>query len=191
MSFLPDKYEKPASNPRYYKFVKGDNVFRILSDAIVGWIDWKDKQPIRTHEQPEASIDPAKPAKHFWAFAVWDYREKAIKILEITQSGIQNTILGFHQDADWGDPKNYELKVVRTGDGLETKYEVRSAPPKPLNPEIAELYKKTYINLENLFDGEDPFDAKYKSSKQAPSNDFPIPTEEEPFGTVDTSPIPF
>jgi len=192
MSFLPENYEKPESNSRYYKFIKGDNVFRILSNAIVGWIDWENKKPIRTREMPEVSIDPSKPAKHFWAFAIWDYREKTIKILEITQSGIQNTILGLHQDADWGDPKNYDLKVVRSGDGLETKYEIRSAPPRPINQEVQELYKKTYIQLENLYDGEDPFDQNYKLKQ--PMN-IPEAQEYPPMpddsSDVDVSKIPF
>ncbi len=71
MSFLPENYEPPVSNSKYMKFADGDNKFRVLGSAIVGWLDWDNKTPVRTKTQPEFSIDPKKPVKHFWAFPVW------------------------------------------------------------------------------------------------------------------------
>jgi len=113
MSFLPDGYEKPASNSSYYKFASGDNRFRILSSAIVGWLDWDNKKPVRTKERPETLFDQTKPAKHFWAFVIYDYREKAVKILEITQSTIQEAIYNLHSEEGWGNPAGYGLNVKK------------------------------------------------------------------------------
>jgi len=157
MSFLPEGYEKPKSNSKYLRFEEGDNRFRILSNAITGWIDWDNKQPIRTKDEPKQTIDPSKPAKHFWAFVVWDYREKAIKILEITQSGIQNDIFNYHNDANWGDPKGFDLNVKRKGKDMNTKYSVIPTPPMPLHPEIKKLYSEINIDLNELYRGGDPF----------------------------------
>jgi len=184
MSFLKDDYKKPASNSRYYKFAVGDNLFRILGDAITGFIDWQDngdggRKPIRTAEKPERSINPAKPVKHFWAFPIWDYRENNVKILEITQAGIQDTIFNLHKDENWGDPKSYNLNVKRIGEDLNTKYTVVPNPPKELSPEIAKIYSETKINLNALYEGGDPF----ADDKQA-APDENIPMDDIPAGEV-------
>lgn len=158
--FLPQGYEKPASNSNYMKFEQGENKFRILSNAITGWIDWKEttegKKPVRTVEKM-ADINPKRPAKHFWTFVVWDYREKRVKILEISQSTIQDTIYGLHMSEDWGDPKGYNLVVNRTGEKMETKYQVIPAPHSELSQSIRDEYGKMRIDLEKLYKNEDPF----------------------------------
>lgn len=157
MSFLPNGYEKPATNSNYYKFEPGDNKVRILGSAITGWKDWDEKTPIRVHDKPERSIDPKKPVKHFWAFPVWSYRDKAVKILEIVQSTIQEAIYNLCRSEVWGDPKNYDLNVCKAGEGLETEYSIMPVPPRPVHPEIARIYSETPINLNALFTNADPF----------------------------------
>lgn len=160
MSFLPDNYEKPASGSNYMKLEQGENRFRILSDAVTGWIDW-DKSgekpvPVRTKEK-EQQLGENK-IKHFWSFVVYDYGEKAIKILEITQATIQDAIYSLHGDSNWGDPKNYDINIVKTGEKMETRYNVMPAPPKPLTEAIKGLYGDVKIDLNKLFSNEDPFD---------------------------------
>ena len=156
-SFLPTDYESPKGNSNYLKLQDGDTKFRILSDAITGWIDRADKKPIRTKDKPEMSYDPTRPAKHFRAFTVWDFEAKAIKILEITQKAIQNGIMWYYQDPDFGDPKDYPIKITKTGKDLETKYQVKALWKEPLSPEITQARMDTPVNLEKLFDGADPF----------------------------------
>jgi len=162
--FLPEGYQKPSANSKYLKFAEGDNKFRILSDSITGYLDWtEDKKPVRTKEQ-QRNINPLRNAKHFWAFVVWDYKDKEIKICEITQATIQNDIFNYHNDPNWGDPKGYDLNVKRTGKDMDTKYSVIPTPPMPLHPEIKKIYEATEIDLNALFSGDDPFNA------QAPQN---------------------
>jgi hypothetical protein len=161
-TFLPQGYEKPASNSNYFKLEEGNNKFRILSSAIVGWLDWDDKKPVRTKERPEHLFDATKPAKHFWAFIVWDYKDGRIKIMEITQATIQDAILTLHNDAGWGNPVNYDINIVRKGKDKETKYNVLPTPPKQISEEINKLYQETNINLNALFVGGDPFSGEKK-----------------------------
>ena len=159
MGFLPEGYQKPASNSRYLKFEQGENKFRILSDAIIGYIDWKregdKKVPVRTKEQMPQMSDN-KP-KHFWSFVVWDYTSSSIKILEITQTTIQSAIYDLHADDNWGDPKGYDLNVVKKGEKMETKYNVIPTPPKDLAESIKTEYAKTRVDLNKLYSNEDPF----------------------------------
>jgi len=159
-SFLPEDYVQLTGNKNYMKFEQGENRFRILSKPIIGWIDWKDKKPLRfgIKDKPSAPVDPTKPIKHFWAFVVWDAKENSIKILEITQAGIQSAIGTLAKDADWGSPFNYDIKVVKTGEKLETEYAVNPVPHKAISKEIKELLAAKPIDLQKLFAGEDPFE---------------------------------
>lgn len=157
--FLPQGYEQPKTGSNYMKLKAGENKFRILSKPIIGWLDWQDKKPLRFpfNKKPLKPIDPEKAIKHFWAFVVWNYSEEQINILEITQSSIQSAIKSFTDEADWGSPFGYDIKIVRTGEKMETEYKVMPVPHKPVTAEIKKAYADKPVNLEALFDGADPF----------------------------------
>lgn len=156
MSFLPKDYEAPASWGNYLKFKKGITKIRIMSESIQGYLDWKDNKPVRTREKQPA-FDPDKKPKHFRAFVVWDYEDNKIKVCEITQKGIQDAIYNLYIDEDWGDPKEYDLKITKEGDGMDTKYAVVASPKKELTEEMEKAYKDANIYLEALFEWDDPF----------------------------------
>lgn len=161
--WLPATYEKPATQGKYFKLQAGDNKIRILSKPILGWLDWTEgadgsRKPVRTMEKPERSIDPKKPVKHFWAFVIWDYKEKSLKVMEITQATIQDAIYTLHNSEDWGDPTQFDININKTGEKMETKYAVVPLPPKPLDHTIASEYLTANIKLEKLFDNGDPFE---------------------------------
>ena len=158
--FLPDNYEAPkGGGGNYLKFQQGDNRFRILSRPILGWLDWDNNKPIRTrHSEPKpAPINPLKPVKHFWAMVVWSEDTKSIMVLEITQAGIQQAIQILAKDPDWGSPFEYDICVNKSGQDKETKYSVNPKPKKPLSAECDAALLSTYVNIEVLFDGGDPF----------------------------------
>lgn len=165
--FLPENYTAPQAAGGYMKLKDGDNRFRILSRPIIGWEDWIDKKPVRypMSEKPTKPHDPTKPIKHFWAMVVWNCTEEKVQILEITQSTIQGAIQNLSKDEDWGNPMEYDIKVKRTGDGMETKYTVNPAPKAKISKEIQEaLVAKGDINLMALFTGDDPFSTKLEKT---------------------------
>ena len=163
--FLPDNYEVPSNSDNYMKFIKGDNRFRILCSPILGYEWWTEVDGLRKPRRvrmgtpiPTNEVDDPETIKHFWAMVVYNYDAKKIQILEITQKGIQKTLKALAKDADWGTPvKTYDIVVTRSGDGLETKYEVLPKPAKKLDEGIERLYSDMSINLEALYDGADPF----------------------------------
>lgn len=159
--FLPDGYEAPKSQGQnYVKLEKGENKIRILSKPIIGWLDWRDKKPLRfpMSEKPHP-VDPKIPVKHFWAFVVWNYKTETISIMEITQSTIQHAIQALSKDEDWGNPFRYDIKIIKTGDGMETEYTVNPVPHKPVTAEVQNAFMlKGEIKLTNLFSGGDPFE---------------------------------
>lgn len=175
MSFLPSEYKVP-DNSNYLKLQDGETRFRILGSAIVGYEYWNtSNKPIRSKTQfkgvpHDIRLDdegvPTK-VKHFWAFPVWDYEYKVVKILEITQSGIQNQISAYIEDKDWGSPFGYDLKITRQGKGFDTKYTTIAAPHKPVDPEAVAALAAKPVNLDALFAGGNPFEPKAANVPEA------------------------
>lgn len=193
MSFTPQGYEPPKTKSNYFQVSKlkekSDNIIRILSKPIFGWLDWSEdgsgkKTPVRTpYNQPEPNpINPAKPVKHFWAMTIWDYSDKSVKIMEVTQSTIQDAIYTLDCDEAWGDPMSYDINIKRTGEKLETKYTVTPRPPKPLAQEIKDALKETNPDLNELFSNKDPF-----AKKASETNDFNTDEAEE----INVEDLPF
>ena len=164
MSFTAMNYKIVSNNnDLYMNFQEGENKFRILSDAVVGWEDWKDKKPLRFpfNEKPAKPQDPTKPIKGFWAMIVWNYSAKKIQILQIKQASVIKSLEALIKDEDWGQPFFYDIKVTKSGEGMLTKYAVNPVAPKPVTKEVIDSFKATPIYLDALFHGLDPFAPDY------------------------------
>ena len=143
------------------KFAEGDNTFRVMSSAIIGYEYFtKENKPIRSREpfdETPADIKDKGVVKHFWAFVVWNYEAKRIQVLELTQKTIMTSIKALTANPKWGDPHKYDITVTRTGSGMETEYNVMPNPHAEVTEEIASAYLKANINLPAIFDNGDPF----------------------------------
>ena len=100
---------------------------------------------------------------------------KRHSVLELTQAKdyarVNDTL---RKDEDWGDPRKYDLKIVRNGEGLETSYAMTPSPHKKRSDEINDAVKNTKVDMSALFRGEDPFaDSDAEAEKPA--------VEEDPF----------
>jgi len=185
MGFLPTGYEAPKASSSYMRFEEGKNRFRVVSDAVFGFEYWtQDNKPVRLKEMPKEApkdIRDDSAIKHFWAFVVIDRKDlSGVKILEITQGGIMRSMESLLADAEWGDPKGYDLTISRTGKGLETRYETMPNPHKELDKEEKELIKNTKVKLEALFYGENPFDEKWQAPAKIVEPDE-VKIEDVPF----------
>ena len=170
--FLPKGYEPPAqSGGRYLKITKNSEArVRIVSPSpILGWEYWTDdNKPRRLRERPNTQPadvrtgDDGNPEKlrHFWAMAVFDYADSVVKVWEVTQATIQRTIADLAGDEDWGHPAGYDLKIKRDDQTGRTTYAVAPVPHKPLSAEAKRIVAETSVNLDALFNGDDPFATK-------------------------------
>lgn len=165
--FLPEDYQEPEGN--YMKLKEGENVFRVLSSAVVGFEYWTaENKPVRSKILWETTpkdirVEKGKPAsiKHFWVFVVWSYRAKKVQILELTQKSIMSAMKAYISNKQWGDPKNYDFTITKTGSGLDTEYVTMANPP-------SETPKATFtIDLEALFVDGDPFATKEQKENSA------------------------
>lgn len=161
--FLPKDYTSPKSSANFMKLQDGENKIRILSAPIIGWEDWVDSKPIRYRmdDKPQRSHDPKRPVRHFWAMIVWNYAADAIQVLHLTQASVRTALETLCHDADWGAPYSYDVKIVKSGQKMDTEYVVNPLPHKPVSKEIVAAFKAKRCNLEAIFDNADPFDSNH------------------------------
>lgn len=180
--FLPDGYKEVSG---YMKFEDGANRFRILSSAIVGYEYWNEdkdgnRKPIRKHLDEDlimSEIQEPDKVKKFWAFIVWNYKDEAIQILEITQNSIKKALQALINNKKWGSPvDSYDIVITREGTGLGTKYTVQPDPKEATAKTITEAKKAKFVDLEALFRGEDPFlSTKKEEPEEVNIDDIDIP----------------
>lgn len=161
-NFLPAgsellKNEKPYIN--LGKLAEGEYRFRIVQRPIAGWIDWKDKKPMRFRPdaKPKAPWDPEKPIKSFWALYVWDYSKESLHVMEVTQNSIKKALEMLALNEDWGDLTSFDFKIKKEGAGIDTAYSVIPIPPKPMSQQIIDAVLDAPVRLEALYDGLDPW----------------------------------
>jgi len=155
----------PDTGGKYLKLSKqAECTFRVLGEPIMGTVGWKKidgkDTPIRVPIEEAISVndvDDPSNIKYFWAMVVYHNEDKQIKILDITQKTVLKAIKTLASDDDYGDPINYDIKVSKTGEGLDTEYQVTPKPPKKLDDDIAKAYKEANINLNALYTNDDPF----------------------------------
>ncbi len=163
-TFLPKNYSIPETPSNYFKFQEGINRFRIMASAVTGFEYFTaDNKPVRSKEPFEETPNIKKDGKvkAFWAFPVFNYQNKSIQILELTQKTIMSVIKSLVDNPKWGLPFLYDIAVTKTGEGLETEYSTVAEPPigEP-DDMIKNEYFETPVNLEALFEGKDPFEKK-------------------------------
>lgn len=168
--FLPKDYKMSDSAGKYMRFEQGNNKFRALTSAIVGFEYWLDKsgklvlagemageggKPMRVKTMSELSGKPEQyEAKEFWAFIVYNFQTKQIEILQIKQRSIMAGIQALTKNEDWGSPLDYNITVHREGSGLDTVYTVTPSPKTELDVDVSDIKN---IDLTALYRGEDPF----------------------------------
>jgi len=169
--FLPYGFEELKPVSRYIKPSKmeeGGCKFRFLLRPIAGWLDWRDKKPLRYFPQnkPEQVFNN-KGLQRFWMTYVWDYKQKELLILDITQATIIKPLILHANDPEWGDFKKYDITIVRTPRGETSEYNVKFSPPKPMDSNIEEAFANTPVNLEAVYINEDPWSYFEKIDKDA------------------------
>ncbi len=200
--FLPEGYS-PSNKGDFMKLAEGSNNIRVLSKPLIGKLYWvspegivrdrgrgeKGDKPFRveyTSKLPNGVLD--FQTKEFWMMKVWDYKEKSVKILEVTQASILRSLYEFVRDEKWGDLREYDINIKREGSGIDTKYFVMPSPPTILAPEIKEALEENDIDLKSFLsqvDTSDPFegmDVKKEVKKESVKEDV---DEEELGETVD------
>lgn len=181
--FLPESYVLPDRTKQFMRIEPGDNVIRILSGPLVGYVFFtEDIKPIRRPYDANsktlgdftrtelAQMNAKKNEKgefegsrHFWMMLVWDRKTNSPKILEITQITIIKSLYNLLEDKNWGDLRRFDINIHRKGTGkFDTEFNVTPKPHKPVNEEILnlvdELQGSGLLDLNAIWKGEYPFE---------------------------------
>ena len=75
---------------------------------------------------------------------------------EITQKTLQESLDALTRDVDFGHPANYDLKITRKGEGMDTTYSMVPMPGEQ-NEDVVNAIAELRVNLDALLTGDDPF----------------------------------
>lgn len=178
MSYFPDGMEF-QTNSKYVKLQPGENKLRLVGEPIFGLVYWTTngdtRKPNRVRpgtkveigkleiNQLTGQLDMPKP---FMASKCWDFSTNELKIVEFTQKDVLKGLQAFEKNPKWGAPTEYNIIVTRSGEKKSTKYSVMPEPKEPLDEMYQKIVDETFVRLEALYEGNDPFNPDIVPSPQ-------------------------
>jgi len=163
-NFFGDFTPQATGQSNYTKLHLGDTKLRILSTPSIYFQGWTEEggknKPVRGWQKPQGVTWREEP-KQAVGLVVWNYDTEQIEWWEVTQASIQQQLVAYASDPDFGDPREYDIKVTKSGTGMETKYNVRALTGKPLTPEITAKAQEAAekLDVEGYMNGEAIFKA--------------------------------
>lgn len=169
---LPKNFKPKQGESRYTMtgLQSGETVkIRVLSDFIVGSMVWagegESRKPLRKPDGepiPVGAIGVDKwgnpeRVRQFIAAKVWNYDRGRVEVFETTKTTVIGFIFKYESDDEYGDSKGYDLKISKTGQGMDTEYSVIASPPKEFDKKLQKEADAEFVGLEALFKGDDPF----------------------------------
>ena len=162
------KAEVESGSGRYINPSKIDGEIRVrlFGEGITGYEGWtNDNKPLRWQQKPSEYPDDIRknedgrdPVRRFIAAIAWDYEAEEFKVLSMTQKTLIKRVMELIADEDWGDCTEYDLKIGRKGEKLNTEYTITPAAKGKAAPKAAiAAYQDLDVDLTLMYDGEDPF----------------------------------
>ena len=183
----------------YMKLQQGKNSFRIVGcqddgGFITGMLGWGTNKPFRWKVGEEAPGNFEERPKEFFAMKVFNYAEERVQVLEITQKTLKDSLVSYCEDPDWGDPRGYDIDIIRNGEGLETSYAMVAKPHKKMTEEQRQVCIDTKVDLHALYESGDPFAADEQPKPEPEPQPEPEPAPEPKTATepeTNDSNVPF
>jgi len=162
MPYIDDlAYEPEAIPSNFMKLQPGENKIRIASQTF----HFK-KHGFKSEGKYSSKIcqgencpycQQGNEPKNRYAWIVLDRKEqnpeRMVKVLEVGWQ-IYGQLLAYAKDEDYGPLTGYDIKIKRTGEGLETEYSVVASPKKSeITDEEKKAITESKIYLEKLFGG--------------------------------------
>jgi hypothetical protein len=139
-------YNPPPTESAWLKFPEGTTTIRLLSHSIHFQNHYLRGENKTFDCTGDVSTCPwcqkGNRKRERWAYIVLvrDEKAPAVKVCEVGFS-IFGTILELSKDADYGDPRTYDLKIVRKGTDKDTEYNVIPGKDKALTEKELALLK--------------------------------------------------
>jgi hypothetical protein len=98
------------------------------------------------------------PLKLVWAVVVFNQETKEVQILEISQQAIKGFLIATTRSKLKNDWTKFDVEVIRQGQKTETEYFINTGEVAPLTANDEAIINSTFVNLEAMAKGQDPFD---------------------------------
>jgi len=173
-SFTP---EAGSSTYTMSNLKSGDSVkIRFLTEVTSGYSLWGEEDgEVKVYRaKTEEEIDKSKAGyyrgkknkvKQFIVAIVWNYTSGQFEVFETDKAQIIKKLWTMDQDQDLGDLRKYDIKVSKTGTGMETRYEALPLGASKLADDIKRQFSELSYNLENVFNDENPISGAKSSSE--------------------------
>jgi len=122
----------------FVKLTQGENRVRLVTEPYVY----------------KKSFKEGDPAKERYAWVVIDRSDGELRYLNAGPS-IMKAIVALANDGDYGDPKGYDIKINREGEGLDTSYHVIPGPKLTLNAQERATIKGFKIDFAGVCGGDE------------------------------------
>ena len=189
---LLDGTEVEGGASRYTEIKPEGTKVRVLEAPLVGhsiWteVDGKSKN-VRTQGDvallPEGKVDKngsRAQVKQFFAFKVYNHGSGNVEVFDSDKVSVNAQIKKLDEDPDWGDVRKYDLKLSKTGTGMQTEYTVLPVNKGELSEEVssfcaAEVGK---VDLNALLEGKNPFQEDGDSSTGCDADPASVVNAEE------------
>lgn len=162
-AFIPTDYVEP-SNSEYLKLEKWTTKVRFLESPIISWEMWEDytddegneKRRVKRWRKEDKQPIP-QGSKLVWTCLVWNYTDCRMQVWSISQKTIRDALVWLARDEDYWNPLNYDIKIKKEWESMQTSYTVNPLPPSKLDDEIKNAMMSTQVNFDMYFEWESPF----------------------------------
>ena len=179
INFFNPGHEIPDKRSQFMRFESGKNRIRFIGNPVSGFVFFgklkredgtETVKPFRRREsEGEFSLKEMinndvrmkkdgeiEGQKYFVMGLVYNYQKEKLQVLEVTQKSILKALKSYVESEEYGHPSGYDLTIEKSGEGLNTEYNVIVSPPKHLASEVADLAGETSCDLQKVFSGEYP-----------------------------------
>lgn len=186
---VEEEYNVGQGAGEFMKLKEGDNIIRVLTEfELRGVHQFKLGNKFQTHVcvgRDKGCVYCKEGSKVSVKYLGWviDKKDNKVKLLEIGHT-IFKQIGELQKDEDYAFESipDYNLKIKRSGEGLDTKYQVVASPKKV---ELTDEEKSQVMELKPV--SEIIKTMKEKELKQVPKEELPTIQEDE----MNISEIPF
>jgi len=174
-------YIQPIKIQNYLRFnEEGSYLFRIITpkESVVsyykGFIDNPEEGQAKVWTAPD-NQDGKMPIvpdninlrkwdkkdsgyKLYWAFVVYNLDTQNIQIWDISQKVFRDYLFSIASGKIKNDWTKFDIQVTKTGQKTDTTYNIINNDNQELTKEAQKIIKESYVNLEAMEKGGDPFD---------------------------------
>lgn len=158
------------------KLEQGEHRFRVITEAISWYQYFPESGGVtRVDQKPDTEPTDGKVTdywqstrKFFYAFGVVNVDTLDVSIMHLDKMGVVRDLENYVNDPDYGDPRGYDIVIVKQWSWKETKYSMKVKPPKEAEAKVVEASKWYQFDLNQYYV------AKWTPISKLPDDEIPL-----------------